>query len=386
MATILNRQPPLHVSLRPATFRPPARRVVNLRRRIFSPYPALAILLVLVLLLLIQRPFFSPCKNAGLLVLGQATNTTPYWVTEESTKEIAAKAETLLRCYVETNPAETTSRRGLGLTLAVQEQETEAVEEWQKVGTVTHDFQHFADQARRDGDYTQAAKWYGFIYELAPTYASAYYAGLMQERLGNWANALAIYQEALQDQEMNRPETTASVDGDENTGASTLYYQSGFIHQWHEIPVAPQAAYEAYLTGLEKDSFLFPWQKTETYYRLGEVSEQLELDSTLAIDWYQQAVAANSDHYWAVFRLANVMFRSGTHTEATLNELKRVLAIWPEDASLRWPYLLLGDMLREQNEYAAAARAYAEVLRWDTENESAQAALQEIESFLTEQE
>lgn len=304
--------------------------------------------------------------NGGLLALGRSVRIGERWQAPLVDQAAAQPAEVLLQKATSVLPDNYSAGRSLGLALALQGHEDEALAIW-KGSRIAAGFAQYGEQARQAGRYQEALVWFRRAYQLEPGSAAyAYYTGLMHERLQQWRAAEAVYRAAL--------DTAAFHD----LGQSDLYYRLGLLYQWRLAPPEPEAAETAYLAAIQWSDFRASQDKADTYYRLGELYDNQGHEPGRYLAYYQQAVALDPDHYWAHLRLGQALYETTGDVRAAVSEMERALALWPAESSRKWPYRLLGDLYRESGAIQEAIVAYQEAQRWDPADEYVQAALREL--------
>jgi len=295
--------------------------------------------------------------NAGMVMLEQALFATP----GRRAQDIAARAEMLLRQAMVYAPGSRSTWRGLGFALAIQGREDEAVTAWQSAGGMGEKFIQWGEEARSEGQYEEALKWYDWSLRVDSGLGDPwYYRGLVYEVMGRWEEALEAYKRAI--------EAGVFV----HIGRSSPYYRMGRIYQWWLEPRQVDAALRAYEAAIEASDFGANWEAADCHYKRGEIYSWQGRDPRESIRDYQQAISLNPNHHWAHLRLGYALYQVYGDVALAERVIGQAIDLWPDDRDRKWPYRFLGDIYRESGMIDKAIVAYQDVLRFDPNDAHAQ--------------
>lgn len=277
------------------------------------------------------------------------------------------QAEHLLRQAMLWNPANVSAHRGLGLALAAQGREDEAIAAWQAAGGMVDELIQRGEQTRTAKLYEEALAWYKWAAILNLGLGDPwYYAGLVYERLEQWEQALKAYEQAV------KVGTFGQV------GQSSPYYRLGVMYQRRLAPPQLDKALAAYNAAIALDSFSTDLEAADTHYSLGVIYDRQGRDPRDSIREYQQAVALNPRYKWAHLRLGVALYQAYRDVSLAEREIEQALSLWPDDRSRKWPYRFSGNIYRDAGMNEKAIVAYEEALRLDANDEQVKKILDEL--------
>lgn len=226
---------------------------------------------------------------------------------------------------------------------------------WQAGGITAQQLIEFGNEARKQGMYEEALKWYERAIWMQPDLGySWYYMGLTFQEQQLWGNALDSYSRALESKEFNY------------NGKSDIYFNMGLIY--HDIPEYRDInkALQMYNDALDLDIFSSDNIEADTFYRRGEIYRwQGRIPQDVILE-YQRALSLNPEHYWARLHLGYALYQTYRDVYQAEIEIRRSIASWPhDDRSIKWAYRDLGDIYRDAGLCKDAIIAYQEVLRLD---------------------
>lgn len=133
--------------------------------------------------------------NAGLMVLSQAQIST----SDTSPHNATTQAETLFRLATAYAPENRFTWWGLGLALAAQGREDEAMAAWQTAGGMMEELIQRGEALRAVEQYEEALVWYERAQLLTPDSGEPwYYEGLAYEGMQEWEKALRAHERAIE--------------------------------------------------------------------------------------------------------------------------------------------------------------------------------------------
>lgn len=286
---------------------------------------------------------------------------------QETSTPTLLQAEHLLRQAVLWDPNSASAHRGLGLSLAAQGGEEEAIAAWQTAGGMAGELIQRGEQARTAKHYEQALAWYEWAAMVDPGLGDPWYcAGLVHERLKQWEQALKAYEQAVE------------VGAFGQVRQSSLYYRLGLMCQRRLSPPQLDKALAAYNVAIAIDDFSTDLEAADSYYNRGVIYNRQGRDPSDSIPEYQQAVALNPRHKWAHLRLGVALFQAYKDVSLAEQEIEQALALWPDDESRKWPYRFLGNIYRDAGMTKKAIAAYQEALRLDPNNMQVRKILAEM--------
>lgn len=245
--------------------------------------------------------------------------------------------------------------RGLGYAMALEGQASKAVSYWQLGKMDVWFLVARGDRYFQNGRYKDALFWFERAVDLQPTWSDFRYdMGRVYETLGENAKALFYYDQAIALNRFCR------------LGISSTYYRKGVIYQSRYKDYSQ--ALSAYTTAVNLGDFTYPNEEADVHYLIGFINFEYQNDINTAILEYKKAIELNPHHYWASLRLGQAYYwGKGLLVEAETKILSAI-DIWPQDDSLKWPYMFLGDIFQGAGQPEKAKQVYLLALAIDPDN------------------
>lgn len=301
--------------------------------------------------------------SVGMLALARYLQAS----SQTADSSLLPRAEHLFREATRWRRADATAHRGLGLVLAAEGREDEAVVAWQAAGGMLEELIQRGEQARRAESYEEALKWYGRAIAMNPGLGDPwYYTGLAYEGLNQWEQAIEAYRRAL------------DLRAFEYAGRSSPYYRLGWIHQRELDSPQLDKALAAYNAAIALGDFATDTEAAGAYHSRGAIYDRQGRDPLDSVREYRQALALSPQHKWARLRLGQALYRKHGNVSLAEQEIEQALTLWPDIKSRKWPYRFLGDIYRDAGLVEKAVAAYQEALRVDPNDQQVQRVLNEL--------
>jgi len=260
--------------------------------------------------------------NTGMTMLARGLTAAP---------EGATQAELLLRRAVAHAPENRSAWRGLGLALAAQGEDDEAIAAWRSGGLSAKEL--------RD-------QWY--------------YMGLAYETSEQWEEALRAYEQAVEIRDLT------------DVDQSDPYYRMGMIYHRKLAPPQLENALAAYEAALAADDFSTTKEAADCHYRRGEILRWQEANPDEYIAEYQQAIALDPRHTLARIWLGTSYYTRDGDAARAEAEIRQALELDPQNHyAKKWAYVHLGDIHRQEGWVDEALVLYKQALEIDPEFEAA---------------
>jgi tetratricopeptide (TPR) repeat protein len=174
--------------------------------------------------------------------------------------------------------------------------------------------------------------------------------GWQKQQVGDLAAAFYLYQWATE---------VAPELGD-------AWYRLGSVYQAQENWLAASQTYER---ALATDHFEDTAVQSVAHYQAGELLLWQERDPAAAVPHYRAALAINPADHWARLRLGYALYWGAGDVAAAEAELLTVIAQWPDEKHLKWPYFYLGEIYENAGLPDKAIAAYEHVVALDPAEE-----------------
>jgi tetratricopeptide (TPR) repeat protein len=264
------------------------------------------------------------------------------------------KAVRAFQAYIALRPNNPLGHVELGFNYERLGQKEQAVLEWAAAGISWQDFFLNGESARRDMQYRQAIQWFQRANWLTPKAGDPYYAaGMAYQSQGDWEQAISSYKAAL----------AAGLLQDIHPG--NIYYRLGLVYQSDSEFQNLDMALEMYHNVLTYDAQSSDEIRAEAHYKIGEIYFWQGRDELESIAEYRQALILNPFHRWAHLRLGRALYDVYHDVNQAEIEIYMAVDLWPEDASKKLPYRILGDIYQEAGDIEQATQAYQEALQYD---------------------
>lgn len=288
-------------------------------------------------------------RNTGVLALNQSVVTV-----NDQTQALAAASR--LRNAAALNPTHLSTQRLLGFAYLAQEREDAALKAWQRAGDMGQELLARGNALEETGMEAEALRWYQYAATVAPQLPESYLrAGAILEQKEAWSSAVDIYRAGvsagglssessdlyfkLANALSRTPEPIRWLDvlsaaeqaaALNNFGSAynaiQVHYVMGLALLALERPHEAQAAFKQVVAARPSDY----WSSIQ----LGRLAWTLDGDAALAERHFEAAIAHDPAAKAAYRHLAELQVESGQQ-EAAIATYKRLLAIHPDDASVR---------------------------------------------------
>jgi tetratricopeptide (TPR) repeat protein len=261
-------------------------------------------------------------------------------------------AERLLNRAVTLSSHNNSAWRTLGFILAIKGQERAARVAWQSANGMTEEFIQRGEKARHSGRYDEALVWYERGQAVDPSLGDwHYYKGLAYEGMGQWEEALAVFQSAL------------SLPVGE-IGKSDIYYQIGWLQSRRIRPLDFEAALRAFDRAITQNQFSNDMFVISSHYERGETLRRLGLYRE-AWQEYEWVIGRRPEHYGALVNLGLLYWQIEQDAGQAEVKLAKAISLRP---NIKWAYLGLAGVYQESGREFEAMNMYKQVLILDPQD------------------
>lgn len=284
--------------------------------------------------------------NLGIVELVKGSITTPLYINNHLTR-----SEEWLRAAYRSRPNQLT-QRVLGFNLLQQQRQEEALELWQQTPFMFDELLAWGEQARNQMKTEVALQWFKRAAVIDSQSSEPWYQmGLAYQESSAWHDALEAYTQAL------------TYQAGAGVGRSTIYGKMGDIYR--QGLNNPTLAIKMYTMAIEENVFPSPSLKAQIYYRRGEMYGQQQRPFAEQVAEFQQALAINPSHRWALARLGYATYWAYQDLAAAEAALNKALDGWPNDTHQKYPHLFLARIYEDAGLLSKALKEYEEVLAID---------------------
>lgn len=238
------------------------------------------------------------------------------------------------------------------------------LDEWKAAGVTARMFLDVGKEASEKKHYDEALHWYARAGLLSPDDGRIWYElGLAYEGMGNWQEALEVYNQGLH---------RNLVQG---SGISSLYYRVGRLLQEHLGENDNTQARIAFEDALEKQEYYTGWEESDSHFRLGIILRQEGRDPNKYIKEFQSAIEIFPNHANAHLSLGLAYYYVYSELKLGEEEILTAIKIAPNN---KWGYFQLAKIYRYEGMVSEAIDMYSKALEIDPDFESARKPLDDL--------
>ena len=222
---------------------------------------------------------------------------------------------------------------------------TGAVQQWRDAGLTSFAVDVGVQELARANE-IEAQMWQQELTPIISKPAEWQKLGVALEQREDYIEAIYAYQQAA-------ALSTLDKTGANETSLAEIYYSLGRIYrtEFDDLP----GAIEAYSAAVEVDDFRNPWHRVLSYQELAILL--MRSDSERAVAAAQRAVELMPDSAMGHSILGLAIYAAYGDLEQAKQEIHVAIALDPQSA---WPWMHLGQVYFQAQEYELAVNAYLE--------------------------
>lgn len=271
--------------------------------------------------------------------------------------------------YTQNKPKNPLGHLELGLAYGALNYWDDAFKQWISAGISTTDLLDVGRQAEELGDINRAQLWYELAAQYDPFDQIVWDAwldlGLKLEREQRWAEALDLYQSAVDLQSLKRVQHYSAK----------FFLHMGIIQQWYLTPTDREQALKSFQAAIADGGINNLKDEVDLHLYLGFLYwwKRPAINPDLYIQEFKRVLSLDPKHYWAHLMLGQV------HME-DFHDLEKAKSYIDEAINLQinnpWGYLFLGDIYLKKNQPEIAAQYYEKAISLDSDFQQAKDRLQ----------
>ena len=260
----------------------------------------------------------------------------------------------------------------IGIAYGVLDNWSRAFHEWKSAGISASDLIEVGSQAQKQGDIKGAQLWFKRAAQYDPSNQTVWNAwldlGLKLEQEGRWAEALDVYQSAV---DFQSPKQV-------HRNSARFFLHMGIIQQWYLNPARVEQALKSYQAAIANAGLNNPSDEADLHQNIGIIYwwQRPATKPESYIQEFEKVLSLVPNHYWAHLMLGQVYIEDFQDLVKAKFYIEEAINLQPDNP---WGYLFLGDIYLKGDQPELARQSYDKAIALKPDFQEAQDRLKAME-------
>ncbi len=260
----------------------------------------------------------------------------------------------------------------IGIAYGVLNNWERAFLEWKSAGISPSDIIEVGNQAQQQGDIKGAQLWFKRAAQYDPSNQTVWDAwldmGLKLEQEQRWADALDVYQSAVDFQGSNQV----------HRNSARFFLRMGIIQQWYLNPARLEQALKSYQAAIADGGLNNPADEADIHQNIGFIYwwQRPATKPASYLQEFEKVLSLVPNHYWAHLMLGQVYLEDFQDLVKAKSYIVDAINLQPDNP---WGYLFLGDIYLKGNQPDLARQSYDKAIALQPDFQEARSRLKAME-------